>query len=197
MIRSGSVLYHDDLRPLMRPINTYRPHPENYNNGDVEEVMDSIIHNGMYRPIYVQRSSGFIIAGNHTWLACAELGADEAPFVVLDVDDLTALRILVADNEIARKAKADTGQLVALLERVQSMEGSLMGTGVKDHELEQLKLLNDTPLDAETGHKMWPTLCFQVPPHVKKKFYDMTEQAGGDTERFTLMLRMAGWDGKR
>jgi hypothetical protein len=43
---------------------------------------------------------------------------------------------------------------------------------------------------------MWPTVCFQIPPHVKRAFYDMTEVAGGDRERFELMLRLAGWDGR-
>lgn len=197
MIQSGMVQFHADLEPLLRPIDAIAPHPDNYNNGDVELIMDSIMASGMYRPIYVQASSQKIIAGNHTWLACKELGADTVPVVELDVDDITATRLMIADNEIARKAKPDTGQLVALLSHLQA-EDSLVGTGINDAELQQLAALNDIPLDTdESEHKMWPTLCFQVPPHVRKAFMDMTEMAGGDSERFQLMMKLAGWSGKK
>jgi ParB-like chromosome segregation protein Spo0J len=197
VIQSGTVSYHQDLEPLLTDIDSVRPHPENYSNGDVELIMESIMVSGMYRPIYVQKSSGFIVAGNHTWLACKELGAEKIPVVVLDVDDITAERLMVADNEIARKARPDTGQLVKLLEDLQQHD-SLMGTGITDRELEQLKALADMPLELpdDATRKMWPTVCFQIPPHVKRAFYDMTEVAGGDRERFELMLRLAGWDGR-
>jgi ParB-like chromosome segregation protein Spo0J len=197
VIQSGTVSYHQDLEPLLTDIDAVRPHPENYSNGDVELIMESIMVSGMYRPIYVQKSSGFIVAGNHTWLACKELGAEKIPVVVLDVDDITAERLMVADNEIARKARPDTGQLVKLLEDLQQHD-SLMGTGITDRELEQLKALADMPLELpdDATRKMWPTVCFQIPPHVKRAFYDMTEVAGGDRERFELMLRLAGWDGR-
>lgn len=196
-IQSGMVQFHSGLRSLMRPIDSVAPHQDNYNNGDVELIMDSIMASGMYRPIYVQKSTQKIIAGNHTWLACKELGADQVPVVELDVDNVTATRLMVADNEIARKARPDTGQLVALLSYLQA-EDSLVGTGIKDHELAQLAALNDIPLDTdESEHKMWPTLCFQIPPHAKKAFMDMTEMAGGDNERFQLLLKLAGWSGKK
>lgn len=197
MIRSGHVQFHGDLAKSMVDIDSVQCHPENYNCGDVDGIMESIVTNGMYRPIYIQRSTGFIIAGNHTWMACKELGAEVVPVSYVDCDDAQAMVILLADNEYAKKAKADYGQMVKIAELVQSTVG-LMGSGVTDQELEQLKALVDTPLDPEpSDFGQWPSLCFQVPPHVKRHFLEMTSAAGGDTERFMLIMRLAGWDGKK
>lgn len=195
-VRSGMVTFHDEVQDKLVAIDAVRPHPENYNNGDVEKIMDSITMNGMYRPVVVQKSTGFVLAGNHTWMACKELGSEHIPVTYLDVDDITAKKIIVADNEIARQAKPDRGLLQSLLDDIKSHD-SLIGTGFNDAELEALRALNDIPAEDTSDHMQWPTLCFQIPPHAKKAFYDLTEQAGGDNERFALLIRLAGWDGKR
>lgn len=195
-VRSGMVTFHDEVQDKLVAIDSVRPHPDNYNNGDVEKIMDSIVTNGMYRPVVVQRSTGFVLAGNHTWMACKELDSEHIPVTYLDVDDVTAKKIIVADNEIARQAKPDRGLLQALLDDINSHD-SLVGTGFNAAELEALRALNDIPAEDTSDHMQWPTLCFQLPPHAKKAFYDLTEQAGGDNERFALLIRLAGWDGKR
>lgn len=197
MIHSGQVQFHEDLGPLLRDIDSVMSHPDNYNNGDIESIMESIVVSGMYRPVYVQKSSGRIIAGNHTWAACKELGANQIPVVELEVSDDTAIRLMIADNEIAKSSKPDIAQLVKLLDVLNERDHGLMGTGIIDQGLEQLRALADTPFVDPSEHMQWPSLCFQVPPHVKAQFLAMTDQAGGDRERFELLLRLAGWDGKR
>jgi ParB-like chromosome segregation protein Spo0J len=196
VISSGLVQYHADLEKLLRPIDSVQAHPANFNNGNVEGIMDSIMASGMYRPVFVQKSTGYIVAGNHTYYACLELGAEQIPVVELDISDLAAKKLMIADNEYAKQAKYDNGQLVTLLEELK-MDDTLLGTGFGEADLLELQALNDMPLEDVTEHRMWPTLCFQIPPHVKRKFYEMTERAGGDNERFQLMLRLAGWDGKK
>lgn len=194
MITNGMVGFHESLAPLMRDIDSVVPHEENYNNGDVELITDSIATNGMYRPIYVQAGTDRIIAGNHTWMACKELGATQIPVVTLEVSDTDARRIMVADNEIARKAKPDTGLLVELLNKIQD-DGGLLGTGMTEQELAQLQALNELPLGETPEHASWPTMCFQVHPDLREAFYEMTQIAGGDNERFGLLLKLAGWNG--
>jgi hypothetical protein len=194
LIIDGSVAYHDDLAPLMQDIDSVHPHPENYNNGDTSDIRDSIMVSGMYRPIYVQRSTGDIVAGNHAWGVCKELGATQIPLVQLDIDNTTAKRIMVADNEIARNARPDNGLLLALLTELSETD-TLIGTGYDDQRLLQLATYVEMPMDDESDHKSWPSLCFQVPPHVKEAFLAMTDVAGGDRERFELMMRLAGWGG--
>lgn len=194
MIASGLVLFHEDLKPLLVGIDSIEQHPENYNNGDVEALAESIEVNGMYRPVYVQQSSGYIIAGNHTWLACKGLGADQIPVVRLDVDDHTALRIMLADNRIASMALPDNAALLDILHRLDT-EDSLVGTGYKRFDLEVLEKLAEIPNDYDE-FAQWPTITVQVPPHVRRAYMRITDAAVGDRERFELILRLAGWDGK-
>lgn len=191
MIRSGLVQYQPDLEPLMRDIDSVVPHPENYNNGDVEQIAASIETNGMYRPLYVQKSTNWIISGNHTWEACKTLGATQIPVVFVDVDDLHAKRIMLADNRIAALAQPDPAAELALLEQIAESD-SLLGTGYQEHDLQQLRHLAEIPV-REGDFASWPTLCFQLPPNVVAAFHSMTHHAGGEREAFELLMRLAGW----
>jgi ParB family chromosome partitioning protein len=176
-------------------IDTIRTHDANYNSGDVDAITDSIMINGMYRPLYVQASTRQIIAGNHSWEACKKLGAEEIPAVFIDVDDTHAYAIMIADNRIANLARPDPGLLVNLLEHVdQHAEHHLAGTGYTDEDLTMLKHLAEIPVEFDE-HAQWPTISIQVPPHVRRAYLDLTSEAIGDLERFQLLLRLAGWDG--
>lgn len=149
MVFSGLVRFHDDLAGLLQPIDSVRQHPNNYNNGDVDALGESIEVNGMYRPVYVQAATGFIVAGNTTWEACKNLGADQIPVVYLDIDDLAAIKILVADNRVAALARPDDAHLLSILDDL-AVTDTLAGTGWNDNTVEGLRLLqqaiNHTPL---------------------------------------------------
>ena len=159
MISSGLVRYHDDLDPLLVDIDTVVQHPRNYNNGDVDRIAESIEVNGMYRPIYVQKGTGVIIAGNHTWVACKQLGADRIPVVWLDVDEAAMKRIMVGDNWIASLALPDQGLLLELLREIDEDTG-LVGTGVVDNDLDRLqKALDNAAVYTEPP----PPIGYQCP----------------------------------
>jgi ParB-like chromosome segregation protein Spo0J len=70
--------------------------------------------NKQYRPIVVQKSTNKILAGNHTWLAAQSLGWEEIAVVYVDVDDVAAKRIVLADNRTNDLADYD-GQILAEL----------------------------------------------------------------------------------
>lgn len=194
-VQSGEVVFHDGLRGLLVDIDSVHPSPDNYNNGDVDEIMESIRLNGMYRAVYVHRESGDILAGNHTWAACKEMGATQIPAVFLDGDRTTALRIMVGDNGIPRLARPDDAQLLVLLQEIEQASGNTTGTGYTANDIEALKALAEMPVDSD-DFAMWPLMTFRVPPHVKAAFERMTSAGHDDRERFEIMLRMAGWDGK-
>ena len=198
MIRDGMVAFHDDLGELMHPIDTVQPAPYNYNNGDVDVIAKSIEMNGMYRPIYVQESTGHIIAGNHTWLACKELGAEKIPVVRLDVDDTTAKRIMIEDNEAARQAQPDKGLLLTLLREIHDDTGKYLAS-ITERDVEVLEALNEIPLDTEE-FASWPSLSLRVPPHVLRGYMWMTRETDDTPDswrRLELLLRLAGWDGSK
>lgn len=191
MIRSGMVQFHPALEPFLVDIDRVECHPENYNNGDVDAIVASIETDGFYNVIKVQASTGYIVAGNHSWLACKELGAEKIPVVYLDITDEVARRMLIKDNWIASLAKPDNGQMLALIERINT-ESGLYGTGVQEHDLETLRALTQiTNEHDEFGQ--WPTICVTVPPQTKRAYYEMTESAVGDRERLELLMRLAGW----
>lgn len=187
------VRFYPDLEPLMAPIDSMIPAPFNYNNGDVEEIAASVEKNGMYRPIQVWQKTDEILMGNHTWLAVKSLGAEVIPRVYCDVDEITAKRLMVADNEIARRARPDNGLLLPLLDQIKDAEG-LIGTGVTEGELEVLRQLNQIPLETDEFGQ-WPTFSVQLPPNVLQGFRYMTREADDDRQAFELLLRLAGWSG--
>lgn len=113
-----------------------REHPQNPRKGDVEAIKESMQANGVYRPVIVQKSSGYILAGNHTYRAMRELGETLIPVVFVDVDDDTATRILLADNKTAELAKYDDKALAELLENIPDLDG----TGFDERDLDALLL---------------------------------------------------------
>jgi len=194
-MRSGMVRFHDALDPLMVPIDSIQPAPYNYNNGDVDAIAQSIEQVGMYRPVYVRAETREIIAGNHTWMACKQLGSEVIPVVEFDGDDTDAKIAMIGDNHIASLARPDQGQLLELLEAIQEDRGNVAGTGLTEQEVEMIRLLNDIPLETDEFAN-WPTFSVRVPPHVLGAFRYLTREADDDRQAFELLLRLAGWDGK-
>lgn len=190
-LRSGRVRFHRALAPLMVPIDSVEPSPFNYNNGDVERIIESIQAVGMYRPVQVQASTGLITSGNHTWTACKEMGAEYIPVIAAEWSDDDAKRQMVGDNEIARLAIPDKGLLLALLNE---LPDPAIGTGLTEGDIETLRLLDQIPLDTDE-YGSWPTFTVRLPPHVLRGLMFMTHAAGDDRARIELLLRMAGWEG--
>lgn len=189
MIWSGNVAYHDALEPLLIPIDSVQRHPDNYNEGDIEAIDESIEFNGFFDPISYQTSTRYILTGNHTWETCKLRGALDIPAIPLDVDDDTAIQIMIAHNMVARRAHPNSARLLALLRPKESV----VGTGVTPRQIEVLEAIEAKPLRFETAD--WPTLTIRVPPEVRKAFFEMTEGAVGERERLEVLLRMAGWEG--
>ena len=52
-------------RYTQREITELKLHPRNPRKGNVESIRESIEHNGWYGAVLVQKSTGYIIAGNH------------------------------------------------------------------------------------------------------------------------------------
>lgn len=102
---------HDHLVDV-RKIN---PHPDNPNEGDIPAIAVSLDHYGQVRPILVQKSTGFIVAGNHTYKAARLLGWQYVAAVVTDMDEADALKYLLADNQIAKRATVKVEKVTDLL----------------------------------------------------------------------------------
>lgn len=115
--------------PKTVAIDAVRPHPENYRNGDITGIGDSIEANKLYKRLIVQKSTGYILAGTHTWLAAQQKGLKVIPIEEHDVDDDHARRILAVDNRESDKATNDEEKLAALLRTIGEKDEELTGTG--------------------------------------------------------------------
>jgi hypothetical protein len=195
-LRSGIVRFHEALRPLLVPIDSVQQHPDNDNNGDEDAVQESILINGMYQAIKVQDSTGYICAGNTTWAVCKNLGAECIPIVRKLVDDIQALRIMVADNKTARLARADDALTAAALDKIREHDGNVEGTGFTMEELERMEAEQQVPLDLDVDpYEGWPTLSAQLSPSTFRAFMDLTEDAedDGNRGRVEYLMNLAGW----
>lgn len=115
------------------PLDTITEHPGNARRGDVEVIKESLTVHGQYIPIVVQRSTGYIVKGNHTARAARELGWTEIAGVVLDLDDDQAKRLMLIDNRSSDLGGYEEQSLTALLA---SLEDGLTGTGYDPGDLD-------------------------------------------------------------
>jgi ParB-like chromosome segregation protein Spo0J len=139
-----------------RPIRELKQHPRNPRKGDVAAIRESIERNDFVGAVLVQRSTGYILAGNHRLLAAQEAGLTELPILEVDVDDETAMRILLADNRVSDLAEWDDAPLRELLAEIGVQQGTLEGTGFDASALRRLEAeLDKQPppdLPLEAGH---------------------------------------------
>lgn len=108
------------------PIDSLKPYRKNPRVGNLPAIRESIRENGIFRPIIVQRSTGEIIGGNHTWKAAKAEGYTKVPVVFLDVDDEQAAKIVLADN---RTNDLSTYNTDVLAEVLNSLPDPTKGTG--------------------------------------------------------------------
>lgn len=135
------------------PITSVTPHPRNPRRGNLDVITESIQKTGFYGAVIAQRSTGHILAGNHRYMAAKETGAQYIPVTWLDVDDETALRILLVDNRANDVATYDDAALAELLLELQKT-GDLTGIGYSGDDINRaLKTLTDTDDDTEDADK--------------------------------------------
>ena len=109
-------------------IDSVQPHPKNVRQGDIGAISESLKAHGQYRAIVVQRSTGQILAGNHTWKAAKALGWSHISAHFIDCDDEQAMRILLADNRANDLATYDESALAVVLAELNATDLGLAGT---------------------------------------------------------------------
>lgn len=127
------------LRVRVFPVGELSLFHRNPRRGDVRSIAESLKTHGQYRPLVVNVGTltgrpGEILAGNHTYLAACALGWETIEATTVDVDDVTAHRIVLADNRLADLGAYDDADLAAAMDAA----GDLAGTGYTDADLEAL-----------------------------------------------------------
>ena len=117
-----------EISDLSIEITAVTPHPRNIRQGDVGAICQSLAAHGQYRPIVVQRSTGHVLAGNHTLAAARSLGWSQIAATYVECDDEQALRILLVDNRANDLATYDDTALSDLLQELAATDLGLDGT---------------------------------------------------------------------
>jgi hypothetical protein len=131
-------MIREELSEHAIAIGSVKNHPRNVRQGDIGAISESLKDNGQYRPIVVQRSTGYVLAGNHTLKAAKALGWKEIAATFIDCDDDRALRILLADNRTNDLATYDDKALADLLKELASSELGFTGSAYDGDELDTL-----------------------------------------------------------
>lgn len=106
-------------------LDAVRPHPKNPRIGDVDAIRKSVRAHGFYGTLVAQKSTGYLIKGNHTWRALREEGYEQVRVQYLDVSDELAVSILLADNKASDTGEYDERILLDLLQEVTNTEATL------------------------------------------------------------------------
>jgi hypothetical protein len=109
---------------LVVPIDSITPAKANPRRGDIVAIRESLRVNGQFRPVVVNRKTGEILAGNHTWRAAKEEGATEIARTLVTATPEQAKRILIADNRTSDLAVWDTAELAELLKGLPDYSGT-------------------------------------------------------------------------
>lgn len=127
-----------ELQALARPIADATPHPDNARKHSLPKIARSLNDHGQRSPIVVQASTGWIVKGNGTWTAAAQiLGWTEIAQQWQELGDDEALAYLLADNKASDESGYDNAKLVKALNKLVDGPG-LLDTLWSGEELEDL-----------------------------------------------------------
>jgi ParB-like chromosome segregation protein Spo0J len=96
-------------------VDDLQEHPNNPRRGDVEAVVTSIVRNGWHGVVLVQRSTGYVLAGNTRLRAARQLGLEKVPVEWKDCTDEEALNDLLSDNRAYDLGYFDEDALAGML----------------------------------------------------------------------------------
>lgn len=140
----------EELRPHLVPLSAVSPHPDNPKDHDLGAIAASLARFGQKVPILVQRSTGWIVAGNGRWesipmAAELERALEVGPGVEWthvaavfdDLDDLEAKAYALADNRTHDLGGYREDVLARVLGELATADG-LVATGYDPDDLDNL-----------------------------------------------------------
>jgi site-specific DNA-methyltransferase (adenine-specific) len=177
-------------------VNDLKPHPDNPNRGSVEDLAESLSQFGQFRSI-VGRPDGTILAGHHLVQAAKRIGMKTVRVDIIDVDDIVARKIMLADNRLA-----DLGlgpNLDLLLKNLEELGNDIAGTGFDEDYIRMLEEAVSGPPDLddlieeadETQSKpedFYKRLTITVDPRLATKWEALRKMYDDDNSAFSSLL---------
>lgn len=177
-------------------VDDLKPHPDNPNRGSVDDLAESLSEFGQFRSI-VGRPDGTILAGHHLVQAAKRVGIKTVRVDIIDVDDQTARKIMLADNRLA-----DLGlgpNLDLLLKNLEELGGDIAGTGFDEDYVRMLEEAVSGPPDLddlieeadETESKpedFFKRITITVDPRLATKWEALRKMYDDDNSAFASLL---------
>lgn len=117
-------------------------HPKNariHTKRNLEAIKNSLESFGQTKPLLVQRSTMYVIAGNGTLQAMKSMGWTECDCHVLDLDDSKAYALSILDNKTGEMSEWDERTLTETLQQLkEDGDGLLELSGFQDEELDAM-----------------------------------------------------------
>lgn len=123
-----------DLKVVKVPVAELKEFPGNPRVGNVSVIAESLEANGQYRPIVVRKATNEVLTGNHTLKAARKLGWHTIDIVYVDVDEIEAKKIVLADNRSSDIGTYDMDKLAAVLQGIPDVTG----TGYTETDMKSL-----------------------------------------------------------
>jgi ParB-like nuclease domain len=101
------------------PLDKLSVYPGNPRRGNVPLLTESLAEYSQTKPVVVQRSTGYILAGNHTYQAARQLGWTHIDVAWADWDDAKARKYLLMDNRTTDIGTYDEELLAEILAELQ------------------------------------------------------------------------------
>jgi hypothetical protein len=121
-------------------IATLKLHPRQIREHDIGALSESLRIFGQPRPIVVQESTRYVIAGNGILKAAVALGWTQIDANIVDFDDKYALGYLVADNWLPTRSRNEDDVLYDTIKELAAFDDEILqATGVEDEDVEALE----------------------------------------------------------
>lgn len=141
------------LEDLLVPIDSIRPHPDNYKehpDDQLDSLNASLLAFGWTKPICAN-PEGFIVAGHGMYLEALRKGYTHVPVEPVAFDKNQSKAYLVADNETTRRANTDQDKLIPLLKDISEIpDFDITATGFSEEEVDLFSNI-DTDFSFDTG----------------------------------------------
>ena len=165
----------------------------------MDDLVESLSEFGQFRSI-VGRPDGTILAGHHLVQAAKKVGMKTVRVDVIEVDDKTARKIMLADNRLA-----DLGlgpNLDLLLKNLEELGNDIAGTGFDDDYIRMLEEAVSGPPDLEDlieeaddtlskPEDFYKRLTITVDPRLATKWEALRKMYDDDSSAFASLLGQA------
>lgn len=127
------------LEDLLVPIDSIKPHPDNYKDhpdDQLDSLNASLLAFGWTKPICAN-PQGYIVAGHGMYLEALRKGYTHVPVEPLAFDKNQSKAYLVADNELSRKGITDQDKLSGLVADISTFpEFDINAIGISAEDLD-------------------------------------------------------------